>query len=66
MTERSTRQQASRSAHARRTTDAASQQRFLGGLGVEVSLDVLRSLPPGAWIRFVPEDVPLRVSRARR
>jgi len=66
MTERTTRQQASRSSHARRMADPASQQRFLSGLGIQVSLDLLQTLPPGAWIRFVPEDVPLRASRARR
>ena len=66
MTERTTRQQASRSSHARRVADPASQQRFLAALGIQVSLDVLRTLPPGAWIRFVPEDIPLRVSRPPR
>jgi hypothetical protein len=42
----------------RRPNDAASQQRALKAMGVEVPLDVLRSLPSGAWIRFVPQERP--------
>jgi hypothetical protein len=43
--------------------DAAAQQRVLEGLGVQVSLEVLQDLPPGAWVRFVPEDARPRIAR---
>jgi hypothetical protein len=66
MTELTTRQQATRSGHARRVSDPVSQQRLLSGLGVEVSLEVLRTLPPGAWIRFVPAGRSLYVGRRGR
>ncbi len=61
-----TRQQAARSGRGRRLNDAAAQQRVLSAMGVQVSLDVLQALPRGAWIRFVPEDVPLRVTQWMR
>jgi hypothetical protein len=56
-------QQGARSGRGRRLHDAAAQQRVLEGLGVQVSLEVLQDLPPGAWVRFVPEDAPLRIVR---
>jgi hypothetical protein len=58
-----TRQQGARSGRGRRLHDAAAQQRVLEGLGVQVSLEVLQDLPPGAWVRFVPDDAPLRVAK---
>jgi hypothetical protein len=66
MVQLTTRQQAARSGRGRRLNDAAAQQRVLNALGVQVSLEVLRALPRGAWIRFVPDDVPLRVTRFMR
>lgn len=67
MTMLSTRQQATRSGFARRLTDPLAQQRALDLMGVQVSLDVLRGLPPGGWVRLVPEGRPLRLgSQARR
>ncbi len=66
MVELTTRQQAARSGRGRRLIDAAAQQRVLNALGVQVSLEVLRALPRGAWIRFVPDDVPLRVTQFMR
>lgn len=66
MVQLTTRQQAARSGRGRRLNDAAAQQRVLNAIGVEVPLDVLQALPRGAWIRFVPEDVPLRVTRFMR
>ncbi len=61
-----TRQQAARSGRARRVVDAVAQQRALRAMGVDVAIDVLRGLPPGAWIRFVPETQPVRVAAAIR
>jgi hypothetical protein len=58
-----TRQQAVRSGRARRLVDVAAQQRVLGGMGVQVALDDLKGLPPGAWIRYLPEDMPLRLAQ---
>jgi hypothetical protein len=66
MVQLSTRQQAARSGRGRRLNDAAAQQRVLQAMGVQVSLEVLRSLPRGAWTRFVPEGVPLRLTRLMR
>lgn len=60
-----TRQQASRSGYARRLRDPVSQQRFLESLGVSVSLEVLRTLPPGGWIRYAPDGAPLPRGRRR-
>lgn len=62
MVQLTTRQQAARSGRGRRLKDAAVQQRVLNAMGVEVSLEELRTLPRGAWIRFLPEDAPVRVS----
>lgn len=62
MSELTTRQQATRSGHARRICDPASQQRFLRSLGVDVAIEILCALPRGAWIRYVPDGAPLRVS----
>lgn len=61
-----TRQQAARSGRARRVVDVAAQLRVLTALGVKVALDDLRGLPPGAWIRFLPDDEPLRLARLMR
>ena len=61
-----TRQQAARSGRGRRLNDVAAQQRVLKGLGVEVPLDVLKGLPRGAWIRFVPDGAPLRLAQFAR
>ena len=66
MVQLTTRQQAARSGRGRRLNDAAAQQRVLNALGVQVSLEVLKALPRGAWIRFVPDDVPLRVTQLMR
>lgn len=66
MMQLTTRQQAARSGRGRRLNDAAAQQRVLKAMGVQVSLEVLKALPRGAWIRFLPEDVPLRVTRFAR
>ena len=67
MTILSTRQQATRSGLARRLTDPLAQQRALDLMGVQVSLEVLSALPPGGWVRLVPESRPLRLgSQARR
>lgn len=66
MVQLTTRQQAARSGRGRRLNDAAIQQRVLNAMGVEVSLEVLEALPRGAWIRFLPEDVPLRVTQFTR
>jgi hypothetical protein len=63
MVELNTRQQGARSGRGRRLHDAAAQQRVLERLGVHVSLQVLQDLPPGGWVRFVPDDTPLRVAR---
>jgi hypothetical protein len=64
--ELTTRQQAARSGRGRRLNDAAAQQRVLKAMGVQVSLEELKALPRGAWIRFVPEDRPLRLSEFSR
>ncbi len=61
-----TRQQAARSARGRTLNDAAAQQRALKAMGVQVSLDELKALPRGAWIRFVPENRPLRLAEIDR
>ena len=66
MVELTTRQQAARSGRGRRLNEAVAQQRALNAIGVQVPLDVLRALPRGAWIRFVPDDVPLRVMQFMR
>ena len=67
MTMLSTRQQATRSGLARRLTDPVAQQRALDLMGLQISLDVLRGLPPGGWVRLVPEGRPLRLgTRPRR
>jgi hypothetical protein len=47
---------ASSSGSQRRPNDAAAQQRALKAMGVEVPLDVLKALPNGGWIRFVPQE----------
>lgn len=65
MTGLTTRQQAVRSGRARRINDPISQQRLLHSLGISVALEDLRALPPGAWIRYAPEDAPLRLGRRR-
>lgn len=61
-----TRQQAARSGRARRLVDVAAQQRVLQAMGVQIALDELKGLPPGGWIRFVPDEAPLRVARMLR
>jgi hypothetical protein len=66
MMQLTTRQQAARSGRGRRLKDAAAQQRVLKAMGVQISLDELKSLPRGAWVRFVPEDAPLRIARGVR
>jgi len=66
MVQLSTRQQAARSGRGRRLDDAAAQQRVLSAMGVQVSLEVLRGLPRGAWTRFVPEGAPLRLAQFSR
>lgn len=66
MMQLSTRQQAARSGRGRRLDDAAAQQRALKAMGVQVPLDVLKALPRGAWIRFVPEEMPLRLAQFTR
>jgi hypothetical protein len=58
-----TRQQAARSGRARRLVDVSAQLRVLKGMGVQVAIEDLRGLPPGAWIQFVPDDEPLRLAR---
>jgi hypothetical protein len=58
-----TRQQAARSGRARRLVDVGAQFRALRGMGVQIALEDLKGLPPGAWIRFVPDDAPLRLAR---
>jgi hypothetical protein len=58
-----TRQQAARSGRARRLIDVGAQYRVLRGMGVQVAMEDLKDLPPGAWIRFVPENEPLRLAR---
>jgi hypothetical protein len=66
MVELTTRQQAARSGRGRRLNDAAAQQRVLNAMGVQVTLDELKALPRGAWIRFVPEGRPLRFATLAR
>jgi hypothetical protein len=66
MVQLTTRQQAARSGRGRRLNDAAAQQRVLKAMGVQVSLEELKALPRGAWIRFVPEGRPLRVTEIVR
>lgn len=63
MVQRTNRQQGARSGRGRKLHDAATQQRVLSAMGVEVELDILQGLPPGGWLRYVPEDRPLRVAR---
>lgn len=63
MVQLNTRQQGARSGRGRRLHNAVAQQRVLSAMGVEVDLTVLQELPPGAWLRYVPEDRPLRVAR---
>ncbi|MDB5448339.1 MAG: hypothetical protein JWQ97_3656 [Phenylobacterium sp.] len=65
MKELNTRQQASRSGRARRLTDPVAQQKALRSMGVEVSVEVLRTLPPGGWVRFAPDGEPLWSARKR-
>ena len=66
MVQLTTRQQAARSGRGRRLNDVAAQQRVLRAMGVQVSLEELKALPRGAWIRFVPEETPLRIARLSR
>ena len=61
-----TRQQAARSGRARRLVDVTVQQRVLRAMGVNVALEVLRELPPGGWIRYAPEQAPLRIAQFAR
>lgn len=63
MVQRTNRQQGARSGRGRKLHDAAAQQRVLSAMGVEVELGVLQELPPGGWLRYVPENAPLRVAR---
>ena len=63
MEQLNTRQQGARSGRGRKLHDAAAQQRVLSAMGVEVDLNVLQELPPGGWLRYVPENAPLRVAR---
>jgi len=63
MVQLNTRQQGARSGRGRRLHDATSQQQVLAGMGVEVSLSVLQALPCGGWLKFVPEDAPVRVAK---
>lgn len=63
MVQLNTRQQGARSGRGRKLHDALAQQKVLSAMGVEVALNVLKELPPGGWLRYVPEDAPLRVAR---
>jgi hypothetical protein len=63
MVQLTTRQQAARSGRARRLKDIGAQQRALEAMGVRVPIEMLQGLPCGAWLRFVPDERPLRLSR---
>jgi len=63
MVQRNNRQQGARSGRGRKLHDAAAQQRVLSAMGVQVALDVLQKLPPGGWLRYAPENAPLRLAR---
>jgi hypothetical protein len=65
MAQLTTRPQAG-SGRERRANDAAAQQRALKAMGVQISLEELKALPRGAWIRLVPEARPSQVTEAVR